>query len=47
MRIDIEQFGKSAVLMAKERIQKTRQSAMHIVIQTKQIERQSFSFKNQ
>lgn len=47
VRIDIEQFGKSAVLMAKERIQKTRQSAMHIVIQTKQIERQSFSFKNQ
>ncbi|WP_412517970.1 LacI family DNA-binding transcriptional regulator [Staphylococcus simulans] len=45
IRIDIEQFGKSAVLMAKERIQKTRQSAMHVVIQTKQIERQSFSFK--
>lgn len=47
VRIDIEQFGKSAVLMAKERIQKTRQSAMHVVIQTKQIERQSFSFKKQ
>ncbi|MHD0397023.1 LacI family DNA-binding transcriptional regulator [Staphylococcus simulans] len=47
VRIDIEQFGKSAVLMAKERIQNVRQSAMHIVIQTKQIERQSFSFKDQ
>ncbi|MCD8915760.1 LacI family DNA-binding transcriptional regulator [Staphylococcus simulans] len=47
VRIDIEQFGKSAVLMAKERIQRTREAALHIVVQTRLIERQSFSLKKQ
>lgn len=45
VRIDIEQFGKSAVMMAKEHIQKTRQTALHIIVQTKWIERQSSDLK--
>ncbi|MDK8646379.1 LacI family DNA-binding transcriptional regulator [Staphylococcus condimenti] len=45
VQIDIEQFGKSAVAMAEDRIKKVRSNALHTIVQTQLILRQSYSEK--
>ncbi|AYU55899.1 LacI family DNA-binding transcriptional regulator [Staphylococcus debuckii] len=45
VQIDIEQFGKSAVAMAEDRIKKARANALHTLVQTRLIVRQSYSEK--
>lgn len=45
VQIDIEQFGKSAVAMAEDRVKKVRSNALHTIVQTRLILRESYAEK--